>query len=114
MTDITPSQGAGRKVIPGYRAVEEKSGKSRQQIWRDIRAGTFPAPMELGPNSVGWFEDEIDEWLASRPRRTYRTVEETSDQTRANAKDDEAAQAEARRREDDEEEEADAATLEAV
>ena len=64
-----------RRVIAGYRAAERKTGKSRQQIWRDIRAGSFPAPIELGPNSVGWYADEIDEWLASRPRRTYRAME---------------------------------------
>ena len=69
------SQPTSRNVIPGYRAVEKKVGKSRQQIWRDIRAETFPAPIELGPNSVGWYADEIDEWLASRPRRTYRALE---------------------------------------
>ena len=75
MTDTTLSQGAGRQVIAGYRALEGKIHKSRQQTWRDIRAGTFPAPIELGPNSVGWYEDEIDDWLASRPRRTYRALE---------------------------------------
>lgn len=78
MTDTSLVQPASRNVIPGYRAVEVKTGKSRQQIWRDIRAGNFPAPIELGPNSVGWYEDEIDEWLASRPRRTYRTLETTN------------------------------------
>ena len=75
MTNPAPSQETGRTIISGYRAVEEKTGKSRQQIWRDIRAGSFPAPIELGPNSVGWFADELEEWLASRPRRTYRALE---------------------------------------
>ncbi len=60
-----------RKIIRGYKLVEERVGKTRITIWRDVKAGTFPAPIELGPNSVGWFEDEIDEFLASRPRRTY-------------------------------------------
>jgi len=36
----------------------------------------FPAPVELGPNSIGWFEDEIDDWLAARRRRTYAAPKE--------------------------------------
>ncbi len=60
-----------RKILRGYKLVEERTGKSRVQLWRDIKAGRFPSPLELGPNSVGWYEDEVDEWLASRPRRTY-------------------------------------------
>ena len=60
-----------RKIIRGYKMVGERTGKSRIQLWRDIKAGKFPPPLELGPNSVGWYEDEIDDWLASRPRRTY-------------------------------------------
>ncbi len=60
-----------RKIIRGYKLVAERISKSRIQIYRDVKAGKFPAPIELGPNSVGWYEDEIDDWLASRPRRTY-------------------------------------------
>ena len=51
--------------------VQKLIGKSRVQIWRDVRAGRFPAPISLGPNSTGFFEDEILAWLTSRPRRTY-------------------------------------------
>ena len=61
-----------RQVIRGYKNLTTKlGGKSRVQVWRDVRDGLFPAPIVLGPNSVGWFTDEVDEWLASRPRRTY-------------------------------------------
>ena len=67
---------ADRRILRGYKAVESRTGKSRVQIWRDVRARRFPAPLELGPNSVGWFEDEVEDWLASRPRRHYQTAEE--------------------------------------
>ena len=63
-----------RKIIAGWKALCTKLGKpqsARVQIWRNIQAGTFVAPLELGPNSIGWYEDEIDAWLESRPRRTY-------------------------------------------
>ncbi len=59
-----------RRIIDG-KEVERRTVKGRIQRWRDVKAGTFPAPVELGPNRIGWFEDEIDAWLASRPRRTY-------------------------------------------
>lgn len=73
--DSTQQSKPERVVIGGWKALNEKTKRSRQQTWRDIRAGNFPAPFELGPNSVGWFEDEVDEWLASRPRRNYRTAD---------------------------------------
>ena len=63
-------QRPGRKIIRA-KEVSNRSGKSRTQIWRDVRAGKFPAPLELGPNSIGWYEDEIDDHLANLPRRTY-------------------------------------------
>ena len=59
-----------RRIIDG-KEVERRTGKSRIQRWRNVKAGTFPAPVETGPNRIGWFEDEIDAWLASLPRRTY-------------------------------------------
>ena len=59
-----------RKII-NSKTVGERVPMSRVQRWRRIKAGTFPAPIEVGPNILGWFEDEIEEWLNSRPRRTY-------------------------------------------
>lgn len=35
-------------------------------IWRMEKAGKFPKRIQLGGNSVGWFEDEIDKWLANK------------------------------------------------
>ena len=46
-------------------------GRSRSSVWRDIRKGKFPKAVDLGENSVGWFEHEIQEWIASRPRAAY-------------------------------------------
>ncbi len=66
---MTESKGPRKVLRP--KQVQELIGKSRVQIWRDVRAGRFPAPLSLGPNSTGFFEDEILAWLASRPRRTY-------------------------------------------
>ena len=35
-------------------------------IWRREKMGDFPKRVKLGGNSVGWFECEIDEWLANK------------------------------------------------
>ncbi len=51
--------------------VMARTGLSRSTIWRRVRAGTFPAPVELGVNSIGWPASAITEWLENRPRRTY-------------------------------------------
>ena len=68
---IAPEGSASRNIIRGWDGYEKKTGKDRVTGWRDVRAGRFPAPFELGANSIAWFEDELDDWLASRPRRTY-------------------------------------------
>jgi predicted DNA-binding transcriptional regulator AlpA len=60
-----------RTIVRGWKAAGRRVGKSPVQLWRDVRDGKFPAPIELGPNSVGWFDDEIIGHLESRPRRSY-------------------------------------------
>ncbi len=51
-------------------AVSEKTGLSTSHIDRLSRDqdSDFPAKYQLGPNSVGWDEDEIDAWLEHRRR----------------------------------------------
>lgn len=50
------------------REVVSRLGVSRVTLWRWERAGLFPARRRLGPNAVGWLENEIDEWISSRER----------------------------------------------
>jgi prophage regulatory protein len=47
-------------------AVSAKTGESKSQIYAGIKAGTFPPPIELGENSVGWVEHEIDAYLQAK------------------------------------------------
>ncbi len=65
---------ASADLLRGWSAVEAAAGKSRWQLRRDIAAGKFPAPLELGENSVAWIQAEVDAWRASRPRRTYQAA----------------------------------------
>jgi prophage regulatory protein len=55
-----------------------KTGLSYPTIYRHIQAGTFPQQIELGPNSVGWIEEEIDAWIQSRPRGSIKLGAEKS------------------------------------
>lgn len=42
-------------------------GISRYTVWRWERAGRLPPRRRIGPNTIGWLETEIDEFLKSRP-----------------------------------------------
>ena len=64
-----------RKIIRG-RKVRERVGKSRTSLWRAVKNGSFPAPVSIGANAIGWYEDEIDDWLERRPRVHYAPRDE--------------------------------------
>ena len=44
--------------------VQRRTSKSRAAIYVAINRGDFPRPVKLGPKSVAFFEDEIEQWLA--------------------------------------------------
>jgi prophage regulatory protein len=46
-------------------------GWSRTTLWRRVRAGEFPAPVEIGANSTAFYEDEVDEAQVNLPRVNY-------------------------------------------
>ena len=37
-------------------------------IFRQIAAGTFPCPIRLSPNRIGWLKSEIEAWIAARAK----------------------------------------------
>ncbi len=39
---------------------------SPQHVARLEKAGTFPKRIQLGPNRVGWVENEVLDWLQTR------------------------------------------------
>jgi predicted DNA-binding transcriptional regulator AlpA len=53
--------------------VLNRVGVSYTALWFWIRDGRFPAPRELGGShqrsKLAWLESEVDEWMASRPKR---------------------------------------------
>lgn len=43
------------------------TGLSTSSVYRMMAEGTFPRPVRLGKNSVGWRASDIQTWIASRP-----------------------------------------------
>ena len=41
---------------------------SRSTIWRMERNRQFPQRVRLGTKAMGWAEEDIEAWLAERPR----------------------------------------------
>jgi prophage regulatory protein len=48
------------------RQVETLTGLKRSTIYERVAQGHFPKPIHLGPRSVGWLANEIDDWIAAR------------------------------------------------
>jgi prophage regulatory protein len=62
-TTFEPS--TGRQVLRAA-DVARVTGLHRVTIYRRMARGLFPKPIRLGPNSVGWLRDEIDDWFVAR------------------------------------------------
>ena len=43
---------------------------STSSLYRLMRRDAFPIPVRVGQRAVRWSEDEVIEWLATRPRAT--------------------------------------------
>jgi len=48
-----------------FHTIKDRIPVDRTTLWRWERDGTFPKRVKLGSRS-GWFEDEIDAWIAQR------------------------------------------------
>ena len=74
--------------------------------WEGVREGRYPQPEKLAPRITVWRVEDI--------RALIESPQQAGDLSRVEAKDDEAAEAEAQRREDGEDEEADTDAFEAA
>lgn len=67
---VAPSTPASTPTrILRKRTLLERIPFSGTTLWRLIKAGQFPRPIQLGPQCVGWIESEVDAWLADRAAR---------------------------------------------
>lgn len=49
------------------REVCSLTSRSRSSLYRDVRAGVFPAPLRIGPHRVAFRALAVLDWIASRP-----------------------------------------------
>jgi len=49
--------------------VSRVTGLPRTSLDRRVRNGTFPAPLLIGPKSVGWLSSEVQEWIRGCERK---------------------------------------------
>ena len=42
------------------------TGLARSTIYHKIEHNDFPAPVKIGARAVGWFDDEISDWIEAR------------------------------------------------
>jgi predicted DNA-binding transcriptional regulator AlpA len=66
--------------------VMRRTGLSRRTLLRRRKKGKFPEPINIGEGvhgMLGYFEDEISDWVASRPRAAAlnppKTIKEAGD-----------------------------------
>jgi prophage regulatory protein len=59
---------ATNRRILVWAEVDTKVPYCRQHVLRLEGRGEFPQRVQIGPGRVGWWSDEVDQWLASRTR----------------------------------------------
>jgi predicted DNA-binding transcriptional regulator AlpA len=59
----------------GIREVEKFSDFCKSEIYKQVKARTFPAPVPISKGRVAWLTSELIEWQRTRlaARRTSRT-----------------------------------------
>lgn len=48
--------------------VAKRTGLSRSTIYQMLSESLFPQPIKIGERAIAFYEHEIDEWLANKPR----------------------------------------------
>lgn len=56
-----------RRVIR-LKEVMDQTGLSRSTIFALQKQGIFPPSIKIGPKAAGWYEDEVQHYLKTRPR----------------------------------------------
>jgi prophage regulatory protein len=56
------------------RDVENLTGLSRSTLYAMMATGNFPSPIKLGKRAVGWQDEDLTKWIASRPKKSNPIV----------------------------------------
>lgn len=71
-TTRNPANPTAVDVVLSMAQVRATVTYSASQIYRMIAAGTFPAPVRLGPGRVAWRRSAVVGWLDERERQSSR------------------------------------------
>jgi prophage regulatory protein len=71
----TPTTALERSPFMLWPEVIEFSTLSKAVIQRRVKAGDFPAPVQLSPNRVAWLRDEVAAWKAGLVAKRARVAE---------------------------------------
>ncbi len=56
------------RILPVDETLSKTGYKARNSLHNAVEKHGFPEPVQVGPNRIGWWESEVDEWLKARPR----------------------------------------------
>ena len=48
------------------RAVTQQTSLSRVTVWRMVRRGEFPAPVQISKGRIAWPAEEVSAWVSER------------------------------------------------
>ena len=60
-----------REKILRLDAVLDRTGLSKVSVYRLAAKDEFPSPVQLVGRAVGWYESEVEAWIANRPRSAF-------------------------------------------
>ncbi len=46
--------------------VTDRTSLSRTTLWRMVRRGEFPKPVQVSPGRIAWPEVAVNNWIASK------------------------------------------------
>jgi prophage regulatory protein len=68
VNDKTRENSQYKRRMISKRGVVMLTVLSSVTIWRRMKVEDFPLSVQLTPNKIGWFLDDIETWMESRPR----------------------------------------------
>ena len=57
-------------VLLTRQQVEKMLGIRRSTIYKLMRQGRLPEPIQISPGCVRWQKSELEDWINSRPKAT--------------------------------------------
>jgi prophage regulatory protein len=49
-------------------SVVQRTTVSRSHLYALMKQGKFPRPLRIGARAIGWRSEDIEAWLAARPK----------------------------------------------